>query len=61
VTTKMLPTLLIPDDLPVAFTDPEAATGLTIIESPSHPRRRPALHLPWPRTPQPPAGDRNAT
>jgi hypothetical protein len=54
VTTKALPTLLIPADLPGAFGDPEAVTGFTIIAKPPRHRRRPALHLPWPRTPSSP-------
>ena len=57
VTTKALPSLLIPDDLPGAFGDPEAVTGFTIIAKP----RRPALHLPWPRTSQQTTGDPNVT
>ncbi len=56
LTTKTLPTLLSPEDLPGAFGDPEAVVGWVDLTSPPRPPRpRPALRLPWPRTPQPPA------
>ena len=61
VTTKALPTLLIPDDLPGAFGAPEAVSGFTIIALPPRTRRRPALHLPWPRTSQQPTAVRDVT
>ena len=51
LTTKTLPTLLIPEDLPGAFNDPEAVIGWVDLIPPPRPRRRPAIRLPWPRTP----------
>jgi len=51
LTTKALPTLLIPEDLPGAFNDPEAVVGWVDLAPPPRPRRRPAIRLPWPRTP----------
>ena len=52
LTTKALPTLLIPEDLPGAFNDPEAVIGWVDLIPPQQPRRRrPAIRLPWPRTP----------
>jgi hypothetical protein len=53
VTTKALPTLLTPEDLPSAFTAPEAVVGWVDLAKPPRPRRRSALRLPWPRTPAP--------
>lgn len=55
LTTKTLPTLLIPGDLPGAFADPEAVVGWVDLAMPPRPRRRPALRLPWLRIPQQPA------
>ena len=51
LTTKTLPTLLIPEDLPDAFNDPEAVIGWVDLIPPAGRRRRPAIRLPWPRTP----------
>jgi len=51
LTTKTLPTLLIPEDLPGAFNDSEAVIGWVDLIPPPRPRRRPAIRLPWPRTP----------
>jgi hypothetical protein len=52
LTTKALPTLLTPEDLPGAFNDPEALVGWVDLAGPTpQPRRRPAFRLPWPRTP----------
>jgi hypothetical protein len=51
LTTKALPTLLTPEDLPGAFNDPEALVGWVDLTRPPQPRRRPAIRLPWPRTP----------
>jgi hypothetical protein len=50
LTTKTLPTLLIPEDLPGAFNDPEAIVGWVDLTRAPRPRR-PAIRLPWPRTP----------
>jgi hypothetical protein len=50
LTTKALPTLLTPEDLPGAFNDPEALVGWVDLTRPRRPRR-PAIRLPWPRTP----------
>jgi hypothetical protein len=50
LTTKALPALLAPDDLPGAFNDPEALVGWIDMTPPTTPRRRPAIRLPWPRT-----------
>jgi hypothetical protein len=61
VITKALPALLVPDDLPGAFADPEVVTGFAILAKPPRPRRLPGLHLPWPRTPQQPTTDRQVT
>jgi hypothetical protein len=55
LTTKALPTLLIPEDLPGAFADPEALVGWVDLAKLPRPPRRHALRLPWPRTPLPPA------
>jgi hypothetical protein len=49
LTTKALPTLLTPEDLPGAFNDPEALVGWVDLTRPRRPRR-PAIRLPWPRT-----------
>ena len=43
VTTKMLPTLVLPDDLPAAFTDPEALTGWVELATTTQPRKWAAL------------------
>ena len=51
LTTKALPALLAPEDLPGAFNDPEAIVGWVNLASPPQPRRRPAIRLPWPRNP----------
>ncbi len=51
LTTKALPALLAPEDLPGAFNDPEALVGWVNLTLPPGPRRRPAIRLPWPRTP----------
>ena len=50
LTTKALPALLTPEDLPGAFNDPEALVGWVNLTMPPRPRR-PAIRLPWPRTP----------
>ena len=50
LTTKALPTLLTPEDLPGAFNDPEAIVGWVELTRPLRPRR-PAIRLPWPRPP----------
>jgi hypothetical protein len=52
LTTKTLPTLLSPEDLPGAFNDPEAIVGWVDLTRAPRPRR-PAIRLPWPRTPHP--------
>ena len=41
LTTKALPTLLTPEDLPGAFNDPEAVIGWVDLIPPPRPRRRP--------------------
>ena len=55
LTTKALPALLTPEDLPGAFADPEAVTGWVNLVKPARPRRWPALHLPQARTAPPQA------
>ena len=50
LTTKALPALLAPEDLPGAFNDPEAVVGWVNLAPPPRPRR-PAIRLPWPRAP----------
>jgi hypothetical protein len=45
LTTKVLPALLVPDDLPAAFADPGAITGWAELDRPPRKRRRrPTLH-----------------
>ena len=51
LTTKALPALLAPEDLPGAFNDPEALVGWVNLTLPPRPRWQPAIRLPWPRTP----------
>jgi hypothetical protein len=51
LTTKALPALLTPEGLTGAFNDPEALVGWVDLTPPPRPRRRPAIRLPWPRTP----------
>ncbi len=51
LTTKALPALLTPEDLPGAFNDPEALVGWVNLTSSPRPQRRPAIRLPWPRIP----------
>ncbi len=46
LTTKVLPALLLPEDLPAAFADPEAVTGWVNLAELPRPRRWPTLHLP---------------
>lgn len=53
LTTKALPALLAPEDLPGAFGDPEAVVGWVDLTPAPRPQRRPAIRLPWPRTPHP--------
>ncbi len=43
VTTKLLPALVVPDDLPAAFADPEALTGWVDLSTTPQPRKWPTL------------------
>jgi hypothetical protein len=58
LTTKVLPALLVPDDLPAAFADPEAITGWAELDPPPHQRRRwPILHRAQPAQAQAPRAE----